>query len=133
MSKNVIKSFTAGATVEGRRLVKMSDDNTVIKATAATDKIIGVSSAVDAASGGRCDVILSGPAEVLLGDTVTRGNPVVADAAAKGAPATLNASITQNAGGTINVSGSAQTQIGTALASGVVGDIIEVNINVAPI
>lgn len=113
ISPSLIKTFVADAAIGARLLVASgSADANAALATASTAKIIGVSDmAAAAATGDKVDVILSGTAELLLGGTVTRGDPVTADANGKGvtaAPATgVNA-----------------RYAGFALSSGVAGDII---------
>ena len=76
--------------------------------------MIGVSDmSADVASGGRCDVRLSGVAEVDAGGTITRGALITSDASGKAvaaAPAT----------------GVNNRVIGFALASAVSGDIVDV-------
>lgn len=47
-------------------------------ADAATDAVLGASTVIDAASGERCDVVLSGIAEVKAGGTITYGDRVTA-------------------------------------------------------
>lgn len=108
----LIKSFGAGATIPTRTLVKFAgpDDDTVIPAAAATDAVIGVSGELAAALGDRVDVHLTDLAEVTYGGAVTRGDLVVSDAvgrAVTAAPA---------AGANVRLAG-------TAMASGVLGDI----------
>jgi hypothetical protein len=116
----LVKNYVAGAAVAARRIVKFSADRTVIQATGNTDDAIGVSSEVAAESGGRCDVIRSGLAEIELGGTVTRGQRVTSDANGKGVALAL---------ASVNISGVSHCQIGIAEVSGVNGDIIDVLVN----
>lgn len=90
-----------------------ADDDTMDLATAATDLLIGVFQHTAAAAGDRVRLMLSGISRVVLGGTVTRGQPITADAAAKGAYANPGA-------------GANNYIIGFAMASGVAGDIIPV-------
>lgn len=85
MTPGLTKTFTAGAAIARRRLLKLSADGTVIQATAAGDAIIGVSdmSADVAAAGDRVEVRLSGIAEVDVGGAITRGALITSDASGK--------------------------------------------------
>jgi Uncharacterized conserved protein (DUF2190) len=108
-SMDTFRSYKAEATVEGFRIVKAgSADLTAIKATGATDALLGTSDALDKATGEMVDVSLSPLAEVRLGGTVTRGAPLTSDANGK-------AVATSTAGNRI---------IGYAEASGVADDVI---------
>lgn len=110
-------NFVAEGAIAHRRIAKMgAADYGVLQATATTEAFVGV---VDApggvAAGDRVDVTMDGIAEVELGGTVTRGNPITADSAGKGVAAspaaTVNAQI-----------------IGFAVISGVAGDYIPVHL-----
>ncbi len=110
------KSFTAGGAITKNAIVMFgADDNTVVVATAATDKLLGVALAA-AASGERVEVQLQGVAEVALGGTVARGDDVTSGAAGVGVA--LAAAIT------------IKSSVGRAMASGVSGDIIPVALSV---
>lgn len=115
LNPTLIKAFTAGASVTQNRIVKMgAADGAVIQAAAATDKPIGVSVAsLDAASGARVDVVLSGIYEVKAGGTITRGDPITSDASGQAVTAAP-------AAGTNN------GIIGRALQSAVSGDMVDV-------
>lgn len=106
------KTFTATGAIPAYSLVKFgSNDGEVVAAAAATDKIIGVSTEIAAASGERCDVQVDDIAYVLLGGSVTRGDLLTSDsagAAVAAAPAT----------------GVNNRIIGIALTSGSSGDVI---------
>ncbi len=130
MPDKLVKNFIAGGDIPARRAVKMSDDNTVVVAAAATDKPIGVSAEVAATSGGRCDVIIAGVAEIVAGGNVTRGHPVVSDAEGKGINGTVLGAITGSNGfTTTQITGlGAQTQLGQFLQSGADEDIVLVNV-----
>jgi len=115
LSNTLSKSFLAGGTITKGAIVMFgSDDNTVVVATAATDLLIGVALA-DAVSGARVEVQLAGVAEIKLGGTVTRGNDVTSGAAGVGVALSAAATI--------------KSSVGTAMASGVTGDIIPVLIS----
>lgn len=92
MNPLLTKNFKAEAAIAAYRIVKPgAADNQVVQAAAATDFLMGVSTAVAPAINERCDVVMSGLAEVEFGGTVTRGGPVTADASGKAvaaAPAT---------------------------------------------
>lgn len=79
--------YTAGGTIAGGRIVKFgSDDKTVVQASAATDKGIGISRIVGSDSystGNRVDVVRIGVAEVTYGGNVTRGDLLTSDADGK--------------------------------------------------
>ncbi|MBI5056996.1 MAG: hypothetical protein HZB61_10320 [Nitrospirae bacterium] len=86
-----------------------ADDNTLSAALAATDGLIGIFQHITSAAGEDVRVMLDGISDLKLGGTVTRGDQITSDSAAKGVKATLG-----------------QNYIGYALASGVTGDIIPV-------
>jgi len=111
-----IKNFKAGAAINKNTIVMFdSDDDTVIHATGATDRPIGVALAA-AASGARLDVALQGVAEVKLGGTIARGGDVTSGAAGVGVDLSAAATI--------------KSSIGRAMAGGDSGDVIPVLINV---
>lgn len=117
MNKEFVKNYTADAQILGRRLVKIgAADGSVAAAAAATDNVIGVSDQTTTEAGEQCDVILAGIAEVSYGGTVTRGDLLVANASGQ--------AVTQAAGAGNNVG-----VIGTAMVSGVSGDVGEVLIS----
>lgn len=121
MRNKQVTVHAAGATINPNRIVKIgAADRTVIQGAAATDRFLGVADIpanTTAASGERVDVVTSGEMEVLLGGTVARGGPVTSDASGQGVAAAP-------AAGTNN------GIVGWATESGVVGDII--TIQVAP-
>ena len=115
-SISLSKNFAAGGTITKGAIVMFgSDDDTVVVATGATDRPIGVALAA-AASGERVDIQVAGVAEVKLGGTVARGGDVTSGAAGVGVDLSAAATI--------------KSSIGRAMASGVTGDIIPVAINV---
>jgi len=113
MNPLLTKSYATGAIVNPCRLVKAgSADNVVIQATDGAAAYFGVSAEnLVVASGDQVDVIKAGLAWIELGDTVTRGAKLKADSVGRGIPTTIVA------GTTVHVAG-------TAMISGVVGDII---------
>lgn len=78
-----VKTFVASGAIGHRRLVKFTaNDGEVALATAATDKIAGVTDFPSGApSGGRIDVVMFGPAEVVAGGNITPGALITAGAA----------------------------------------------------
>jgi hypothetical protein len=112
----IVKSFKAGAAIAKNTIVMFgADDEHVIVATAATDKLIGVALSAAAAAEEVVEVQLSGVTEVKLGGTVTRGDSVTSGAAGVGVALAAAATI--------------KCSIGEAMASGVTGDIIPVRIS----
>ncbi len=104
------RAMVAEAAIAANRIVKVgAADGQVLQGAAATDLCIGVVEGVPAAIGERCDVVLAGVAEVTLGGTVARGTAVGADAS----------------GRAVAVSTAGNRAIGVLLASGVVGDVVE--------
>lgn len=107
------KAFVAAAAITAWRIVKFdATDDTVTTAAAASDLSIGVLENVSPVTGERCDVVVAGIAEVTLGGTVARGAKVTADAQGR--------AVTAAAG---------NQAIGVVLASGVVGDLVDVLIS----
>lgn len=120
MNPILIKNYDATAAVNPYRFVKPgANDYEVIQAAAATDLIIGATmelgvSANDITKGKtRLDVMHIGIAEIELGGNVTRGQKLTSDANGKGVAAAPGAGTNNSIGG-------------TALVSGVSGDIIPV-------
>ena len=112
---------TAEGAINKYSIVKFgANDYGVLQAGASTDKILGVTTEIAAASGEPCDVITDGFASLALGGTVTRGDWLTSDAsgnAVTAAPSTgVNAQV-----------------VGKALQSGVAGDVIEVLVEVGVI
>lgn len=106
---NTFRSYTAQAAVEGFRIVKPgSADMTAIKATAATDLLLGTADSLDKATGELVDMYVSPLGEVRLGGTVARGAALTSDANGK-------AVATTTVGHRV---------IGYAEVSGVVDDVI---------
>jgi len=113
-NNGLTKSYLAEAAISAARIVKVgAADYGVLTAAAVSDKIIGISTEIDAASGERIDVIHEGIADLKLGGTVARGDFLTTDASGQGVTAAP-------AAGTNN------QIVGKALISGVSGDIIPV-------
>lgn len=119
-----IKSFRAGATVRGRRIMTVGADNEAAVEAGAASVLIGVSLIstgaepdVSVADAGQVfDVATAGPCEVVYGGAVALGDWLTSDGqgrAVKANPA---------AGANANI-------IGIALMGGVLGDIGSVDIN----
>lgn len=105
------KGFKAEAAIAAFTIVKMgSADGQVLAAAAVSDKLMGITSDVGPAINERCDVILSGIADVLYGGTVARGDLLTSDASGRATTAAPGA-------------GTNNRIIGIALLSGVVGDV----------
>lgn len=109
MSRTILP-FTATTAIGGCLIVKHgAADGAAVQATAANDAFIGVSDVMGAPAGGTCDVQTDGPADVIYGGNVTRGDRLTSDASGRAitaAPA---------AGATVEI-------IGRALVTGVLGD-----------
>lgn len=113
---NLARNFKAEAAIPAYTIVKLgSADGQVLAAAAATDKLVGVTTDIDAAINDRCDVILSGAADVLYGGNVTRGDQLTADASGRAVTAAPAA-------------GANNRIIGIALLSGVAGDVGQMGI-----
>ena len=109
------KGYTATSAIGARRLMKFgATDGTVVIATAAADRVIGIQSEIDCAIGERASAAMVGCIEELVaGGTIARGDSVVAGAAGAGFAAAPGAGVNVFA-------------IGMAEISGVAGDIITV-------
>lgn len=109
-----IKTFDASGAIVAYSIVKATaTDFAVAQATAATDKVLGVTTEIDAADTERVDVVISGTAFVKAGGTIAAGDPITANAsgyAVTAAPA----------------AGSNNRIIGFARQSAVSGDVFEV-------
>ncbi len=100
------KNCTAGGAIAHRRIVKFGvSDGVVLQGTAATEALIGVTDCPGgAASGERIDVVRQGFTEVEFGGTVTRGDPITADASGKAVTATPAAGVNNGIVGWAEVS-----------------------------
>lgn len=111
MNPELTKNFKAEAAIAAFRIIKLgAADDQVLQAAAATDSMVGVSTAIASVINERCDVVLTGMPYVEFGGTVTRGGPVTADANGKAVAAAPGA-------------GTNNRIIGHAMVSAVVGDI----------
>lgn len=114
MSNNVLfaKSFNAGGAILANSIVKVgANDYDALQGAAATDKLIGITTEVAAATGERVDVILDGVADLKINGAVARGDLLTSDATGLGVTAAP-------------VAGTNNRIIGVAMISGVAGDII---------
>lgn len=115
-NNGLTKSYTAEGAISANRFVKVgAADYGVLQAAAVADKIIGISTEIDAATGERTDVVHEGIADLKLGGTVARGDLLTSDATGQGV-------VAAPAAGTNNRIGA------MALISGVIGDIIPVKV-----
>lgn len=103
------KAFTCNPGVTGYTIVKFVGDGVVAQAAAGADFSIGIADPLGGDSGGICEVMLAGAAEVRAGGTIARGSMVTA-----------------NAAGAAVVASTGNRAIGFALESAVVGDIFRV-------
>jgi hypothetical protein len=109
-----LKQYIAETAVTPNLIVKPgSTDDYVVLGAAAADKLMGVSGNVGGIAGERVDIIKEGIADVIAGGTITRGDPITADAAGKAVVAAPSA-------------GTNARIIGFAEVSGVTGDVITV-------
>lgn len=109
-NEGLAKTLIAGAAIAARRIVKFgAADTQVLPAAAVSDALIGVSD-LGADSGEYCDVIVDGIALVEYGGNVTRGDLLTTDATGKAVAAAPAAGVNNRV-------------IGTAMLSGVSGDI----------
>jgi hypothetical protein len=116
MSHNLLltKSFNAGGALLAHSIVKVgANDYDVLQAGAVSDKLLGITTDLAANAAERADVILIGIADLQINGTVARGDLITSDATGLGITAAP-------AAGTNN------RVIGTAIISGVAGDIIPV-------
>jgi hypothetical protein len=113
----IIKNRIAGGAVPAYTFVKPGGTaGTAVQATAATDKVIGVSTDVDSVLGERMDVIHLGPAKVIAGAAFADGDLLMSDASGR---AILAAAA---AGSNVRICAQARE------AATAAGDIVEVNI-----
>ncbi|WP_263418678.1 capsid cement protein [Terriglobus albidus] len=111
MNQNTMIPKTATASVGKYRIVKPGTNNgEAVLASAATDKIVGVSDNLDVVSGDRYDVVVAGYAPVTYGGTIAAGDPLTSDA--NGAAVTAAPAV-----------GSNVRLIGFAHFAGVAGDV----------
>ena len=111
------RSLLAQAAIAGLLIIKHGTaDNTCALATASSDALVGTSDSLAKEAGELVEFPTAGVGEVLLGAAVSRGQPLTADA-------TSRAIVAAPAAGT-----NARI-IGFAMASGVLGDVIDYQIS----
>jgi hypothetical protein len=104
--------FLASALVGALLVIKPgAADGTCVPATAPTDLIIGVSDGLAKDAGEMVDAASAGVADVLCGAAVTRGQKLTCDATSRAVPCAPGVGINHQS-------------FGTALQSGVAGDVI---------
>lgn len=110
MSNNqIIKAYSAEAAILPNRILKPgAADYGVLPASAATDKIIGVSMPlISVGAGETVEVVHEGIAEVKLGGTVTRGDFLTSDASGQAITAAPSVGVNNSILGRAQVSGAA--------------------------
>lgn len=123
MANNLVisKSFNAGGAIAANSIVKIgANDYDVLQGAAATDFLIGISTETSSIPAERTDVIMIGVGDLKINATVVRGALLTSDASGLGVTAAPGAGINNRI-------------IGTALISGVAGDIIPVLIAPGPV
>lgn len=118
---NLILNFTAEAAIAPFRIVKYGSSNTrVVQSSAAADGHVGVcSQPAGSAINRQTDVTISGRDEVECGGTIAPGDLLTSDAIGRAVKVTAAAGV--------NI-----RTIGIALNSGVIGDVITINIDPGP-
>ena len=111
--EGLTKTMLTVSAVAANRIVRFSAENTAVAASAATDKLVGISDNVGGDANDTVDVILDGIALVKLGGTVAFGDLVTSDATGQGVATTT-------AGNRV---------IGVAMQGGVTGDLIGVKLS----
>jgi hypothetical protein len=116
MSNTVVfaKSFFSGGAIAANSIAKIgANDYDVLQAAAATDAFLGITTEVASIASERVDVIMGGIADLKINGVVTRGALLTSDASGLGVAAAPGA-------------GTNNRVIGTAIISGVAGDVIPV-------
>lgn len=81
LTRLLTKTFTAGAAIPARTIVKFgADDLTVVPAAGATDLALGVTTEIDVVAGEPVDVQLTGISEGRAGAAFGRGVKLTSDA-----------------------------------------------------
>jgi hypothetical protein len=112
----LVKTFTASGAIGAYRAVTSAGDHAdgiVVQAAVDPAPLLGVTAEVDAGDDEPIGVVLHGIAFLQLGDTVVFGERLTVDSDGRGVPCVL-------------APGTAEEVIGTALAGGHVGEIIDV-------
>jgi hypothetical protein len=78
---NFVRGYTCAADIAANVIVKISTNEVVALATAATDAVMGVTVTANGGAGRFLDVAYGGQAQVLCGGSFTAGAPLVADGA----------------------------------------------------
>lgn len=114
-NEGLAKTLIAATAIAANRIVKFdATDSTVVQAAAASDMSIGVSD-VGGSANEPTDIIIDGIALVEYGGTVTRGQPLTADANGRAVAAAPAAGVNARV-------------IGFAMLSGASGDLGSVRI-----
>ena len=88
------KNYVSSTSIPQHSIVKAHASNgTVQKATAATDKIFGVSAEISTTSGQRVDVLVSGIVEVRFGAAAKLGDLLTSDTKGKAIPTSTTGNI----------------------------------------
>lgn len=119
MIPTLTRAYEASAAIAAYKIVKFSDvaaSSKIATAGVNTDPVLGVSTALAAATGDMADVIQHGIGLVTLGGTVTAGAELTTDASGNAIAAVPTAAVFM-------------TVVGKALQPGVSGDVIEVLVN----
>ena len=113
MSANAeFRSFKAAVDIPANSIVKFTaNDGEVTLATAATDKLAGVTDNVDVKAGQMVDVALRGIHTVKAGGNISAGDPLTANGTSKAIVATFTAA-------------NMKFVIGRALAQAVANDLV---------
>ncbi len=111
------RSLLAQAAIAGLLIIKHGTaDNTCALATASSDALVGTNDSLAKEAGELVEFPTAGVGEVLLGAAVARGQPLTADATSRAIAAAPAA-------------GTNARIIGFAMASGVLGDVIDYQIS----
>jgi hypothetical protein len=106
------KNYVAGGPIAAHRIVAFgAADGVVVQAASAADLLIGATE-LPVETGERVDIVRVGLADIEFGGTVTRGQPVTADASGKAVAATYGTTAVRS--------------LGIAEVSAVAGDIAPV-------
>lgn len=80
MKPTLIMNYIALSAIAAHRFIAPgAEDNSVIQASGGTAALIGVSTDVNASTGGRADVVHSGLTPVEFGGSISFGDPLTAD------------------------------------------------------
>jgi hypothetical protein len=111
------KSFNAAGPLAANTIAKIgANDYDILQAAAATDRLIGLTTETASIAAERVDVVIVGIGNLQVSAPVTRGDFLTSDASGFGITAAPAAGVNNRV-------------VGTALISGVAGDVIPVLIN----